>query len=194
MTETQWEKKLRIHTSRSRNHEMDGENSPYEPTPYSVLERLSDSGYLTQNSKLLDYGCGMGRAAIFLSRRIGCVAAGLDYDPEMIEKAQENQRSAETDKVSFVRTKAEEYEVTVEDCFYFFNPFSENVLRVVLGKIIKSFYSNPRDMLLLFYYPTDETVAELMTTDELMFVDEIDCSDLFTGENQRERLLIFEIA
>jgi len=29
--------------------------------------------------------------------------------------------------------------------------------------------------------------------EELMFVDEIDCRDLFEGENPRERIVIFEV-
>jgi len=44
-----------------------------------------------------------------------------------------------------------------------------------------------------FYYPNDEYVSYLMTQDFLMFVDEIDCRDLFEGENSRERILIFEV-
>lgn len=33
----------------------------------------------------------------------------------------------------------------------------------------------------------------LMTVDEMMFTDEIDCSDLFGGNSERERIMIFEI-
>ena len=62
-----------------------------------------------------------------------------------------------------------------------------------MGKILESYYEEPRSMKLFFYYPADEYVAYLMIGVELMFVDEIDCSDLFEGENQRERILIFEI-
>lgn len=36
-----------------------------------------------------------------------------------------------------------------------------------------------------------EYVSYLMTVDRLTFVDEIDCSDLFEGENLRERILVF---
>ena len=64
----------------------------------------------------------------------------------------------------------------------------------MLGKIIDSYYESPRSMTLFFYYPDEEYVAYLMTKNELMFVDEIDCMDLFEGENERERILIFEIA
>ena len=32
-----------------------------------------------------------------------------------------------------------------------------------------------------------------MTVDELMFEDEIECGDLFPGEDPRERIVIFEL-
>ena len=32
-----------------------------------------------------------------------------------------------------------------------------------------------------------------MTVDELTFMDEIDCRDLFDGDEPRERIIIFEI-
>ena len=47
---------------------------------------------------------------------------------------------------------------------------------------------------MFFYYPSDEYMAYLMTVDELMFADEIDCRDLFDGKDVRERIIVFEIA
>ena len=51
-----------------------------------------------------------------------------------------------------------------------------------MGRILDSYYANLREMQLFFYYPTDEYISYMMTVDELMFVDEIDCKDLFPGE------------
>ena len=48
LSEEQWERKLNIRTMARSNHAADGENYPYEPTPYSVLVRLAESGYLTK--------------------------------------------------------------------------------------------------------------------------------------------------
>ena len=70
---------------------------------------------------------------------------------------------------------------------------SIEILCSVLGKILDSYYEKPRSMTLFFYYPSEEYVACLMTKNELMFVDEIDCMDLFQGENERDKILIFEI-
>ena len=69
------------------------------------------------------------------------------------------------------------------DRVFFFNPFSVEILRKVLAKIEDSYYENPREIQLFFYYPSDEYISELMTVDILSFVDEIDCRDLFECGN-----------
>lgn len=87
---------------------------------------------------------------------------------------------------------AENYVVPAEvDRVFFFNPFSVEILRKVLAKIEDSYYENPREIQLFFYYLSDEYISELMTVDMLSFVDEIDCRDLFDGENPRERIMVF---
>ena len=58
---------------------------------------------------------------------------------------------------------------------------------------MESYYEDPREMYLFFYYPSDEYVSYLMTVNGLMFADEIICQDLFEGENPRERILVFEV-
>ena len=75
----------------------------------------------------------------------------------------------------------------------FFNPFSETLLKTVIANIIKSYQKNEREILLLFYYPSDEYISFLMTNDNLLFVDEIECDDLFDGNAERERILIFSV-
>ena len=186
-----WEKKLRIRTGGGSSHAADGENFPYEPTPYSVLERLAKSGYLKKDHTLIDYGCGKGRASFLLSYLTRCRVIGIDYNEDLIRKAEENRMASGMTEITFIHGRAEQYELTNEDSFFFFNPFSEQVLQKVIDQILWSWYEAPRKMQLFFYYPTDEDVALLMTTDELMFQDEIDCSDLFDGNDKRERILIF---
>ena len=191
-TEEQWERKLNIRTSGGSNHTADGENYPYEPTPYSVLERLAQSGYLKRENKLVDYGCGKGRVSIFLASRVRCRVIGIDYQEDLIRVAQENLIRSRAKGITFLHAAAEQYELRDEDCFFFFNPFSEVILKRVIDQILWSWYENPRKMQLFFYYPTDEDVALLTGTQELMFADEIDCSDLFHGDQKRERILVFE--
>ena len=94
----------------------------------------------------------------------------------------------------FVLTRAEEYALSpeVKRC-YFFNPFSVEILRKVMARIIESYYPAPREIFLCFYYPSNEYIAYLMTVDKLEFYDETKCDDLFEGSDPRERIMIFQL-
>lgn len=193
MIEASWDKKLNISTVGIDDSRADAFRYPYEPTPYSVLERIADSGFLDENSVMVDYGCGKGRVGFFLNRQLGCKAIGIEYDERIFAQAMENLRNYRGEGISLLNTRAEDYEPGEADSFYFFNPFSVEILRAVLQNILESYYENPREMRMFFYFPSDEYLGELMTNDALMFVDEIDCSDLFPNNRQRERVLVFEV-
>lgn len=193
--ENKWDKLLKIKTSGRDDSHADQYRYPYEPTPYSVLERLAYSGYIGKKNTLVDYGCGKGRVDFFLSYQTRCRSVGIEYDERIYSSAVENKRLAvSTGRVTFLLQNAETYAVREDaDRFYFFNPFSVEILRSVLERIMESYYENPREMLLFFYYPSDEYISYLMTVDILTFMDEIGCMDLFEGENPRERILVFEV-
>ena len=196
VNEKNWDKLLRIRTSGRDDSNADMYRYPYEPTPYCVLERLANSGLIRKGNILLDYGCGKGRVDFFLSWQTRCRSVGIEYDERIYKKALENKESAvSSERVSFVFADAEHFPVPESvDCMYFFNPFSLELLRKVMARIIESYYENPRQIQLFFYYPSDEYISYLMTVDELMFIDEIDCRDLFPGNDSRERIVVFAFA
>ena len=193
--ENAWDKLLKIKTAGRDDTNSDEYHYPYEPTPYSVLERLVSSELFSENDVVLDYGCGKGRVGFFLSYRTKAKAIGIEYDDRIYSGALENRKTAHArTKAEFVLSRAEEYEVPpdVNRC-YFFNPFSVEILRKVMARIIESYYADPREILLFFYYPSDEFMCYLMTVDELEFYDEIECDDLFEGNNPRERIMVFQL-
>lgn len=191
----QWDKLLQIKTTGRDDTMADQYRYPYEPTPYSVLERLATSGYISKKNVLLDYGCGKGRVDFFLSYQTRCKTVGIEYDKRIYNRAILNQQTAVSGKrTGYILTKAEQYPVPSEiDRFYFFNPFSIELLQKVMARIQTSYYACSRNMQFYFYYPSDEYVAYLMTQEQLVFMDEIDCRDLFEGNNKREKILIFEM-
>ena len=192
--ENSWDKLLQIKTAGRDETNADEYHHPYEPTPYSVLERLAKSGLIGNEDVVLDYGCGKGRVGFFLSYRAKARTIGIEYDDRIYQSALENQRTTISRfKPDFVLTRAEEYEVPAEvNRCYFFNPFSVEILHKVMARIIASWYENPREVFLFFYYPADEYISYLMTVDELDFYDEIECDDLFEGDT-RERIMIFQL-
>ena len=186
---------LRIKTSGRDDSNADQYRYPYEPTPYAVLERLANSGLIRKKDVLLDYGCGKGRVDFFLSYQARAKCIGIEYDERIFAAAEENLRTAvSAEKVEFRLGNAESFQVPPEvNRCYFFNPFSVEVLRSVLARIIESYYEAPREILMFFYYPSPEYISYLMTVEELSFFDEIDCRDLFEEKSERERIMIFQI-
>ena len=193
--ENNWDLSLRIRTCGRDETNADQYHHPYEPTPYSVLDRLAKSGLLGEGDVVLDYGCGKGRVGFFLSYRTKTRTIGIEYDEHIYAGALENRKSTVSRiKPDFILTQAEEFQVPAEvNRCYFFNPFSVEILHKVMARICESWYDNPREIFLFFYYPADEYISYLMTVDELEFYDEIECDDLFEGSDPRERIMIFQL-
>lgn len=193
--ENTWDKLLHIKTTGRDDSGADQYRYPYEPTPYSVLERLANSGFINKKDVVLDYGCGKGRVDFYLAYQTKANTIGVEYDERIYQGAVSNQKTAVSrTRTEFVTARAEGYKVPagVNRC-YFFNPFSVELLHKVMARIVESYYENPREVMLFFYYPSEEYISYLMTVDELEFYDEIDCSDLFEGNSVRERIMIFKV-
>lgn len=195
-SDTAWERRLNICTGAPDYAHQDANHAPYEPTSYAVLERLARSGLVGAGDTLVDYGCGKGRVGFFMHYAVGCAAIGVEYDANLCQQARENLASyvgRRAGRLSFVCDSAEHYRPDGANCFYFFNPFSGKILDSVLARIVESYYSQPRELRLFFYYAMDDYRDRLMTNDLLTLASEIDCRDLFPGDNPRERILAFTI-
>ena len=192
LSDRQWDQKLNIDTVGLEDSHADLHHNRYEATPYSVLNRLVEQGFVPRDSNWIDNGCGKGRVGLFLSRMTGCRVTGVEYQEAIWQCAMENSRTSGIESVQFVCEDAERFEIGDADHFYFFNPFSVPILQRVLNRILQSYYENPRRMRFFFYYPTAEYAAELMNS-QLDFVEKVDCSDLFSPEDEREHLLVFQL-
>ena len=190
-----WEKKLNIETGAARHEKDDKNHSRYEPTPYAVLERLSESGWIGREDTLVDYGCGKGRVSFCMRHAVGCRSVGVEYDEALCAAAERNrlEYAGRRELIEFVCANAETFEASGANAFYFFNPFSDKILRSVLGRIYKSYYENPRPMRLVFYYALDGYRTLLMGEPLLRYEGEIDCRDLFHNDDEKERILIFSM-
>ena len=193
--EQQWDKLLKIKTSGRDDTKSDCFRYPYEPTPYAVLERLANSGFIRKQDAVLDYGCGKGRVDFFLAYQTRAHCVGVEYDERIIAVARENQNTAvSAGRVEILLGNAETFPVPEKvNRIFFFNPFSVEILQTAMARILESYYENPRELLLFFYFPSPEYISYLMTVDELSFYDEIDCSDLFEENKDREKIVIFQL-
>ena len=193
--ENAWDRRLQIKTTGRDASNSDMYRYPYEPTPYGVLVRLANCDFIRKKDVVLDYGCGKGRVDFFLFYQTKAKTIGIEYDERIYERALENKKTfVSRANVEFVLISAEVYKVPTEvNRCYFFNPFSVEILRKVMKRIIESYYEKQREIYLFFYYPSEEYISYLMTVDELEFYDEIACRDLFGGTDLRERIMVFKM-
>ena len=106
--ETTWDKLLQIKTTGRDDSNSDQYRYPYEPTPYSVLERLANSGLIRKKDVVLDYGCGKGRVDFFLAYQTKANTLGIEYDERIYQGALENKKTAVSGaRTEFVPVRAE---------------------------------------------------------------------------------------
>jgi len=72
-----------------REHEPD---VVYDPTPPKMVDAMLDLAALKPGDRLYDLGSGDGRIVIAAAKRYGVHAVGLEVDPSLIERANENAR------------------------------------------------------------------------------------------------------
>lgn len=170
----------------------------YEPTPYPVLDELFTHITPSADDVVIDYGCGLGRLNFYLADRFHIPSIGIEMNPLYYERAQENKKSCRSCEVrqliSFYSVRAEEYPVPDEaTIFYFFNPFSVEIFRPVINQILLSWQRRPRQMMLILYYPEDDTIFYIENHTSFRLTDEIAASDDIR-KDRRERFCIYALS
>ena len=192
--ELELDKLLKIKTTGRDDSNSDLTNFPYEPTPYSVLELLANSGYLSKNDIVIDYGSGKGRVDFYLAYYLKCHMIGVEYDNRLFQRAISNLKDAKSkSRVEFVLKNASEYEIPDNaKALYFFNPFNVSVLIDVINDLKESIKKNKRNVLLIFYYPSKKYLEYLNSEKDIKHIDDLDCKELFNNDS-REVISIYKI-
>jgi SAM-dependent methyltransferase len=108
--------------------------APWVPTPEPVVDRMLELAELTGKDVLYDIGCGDGRIVITAARRYGTRGVGIDIDPAMIKRSEQNAAAAGLERqVRFIAmdaTKADFSEATVVSLYLL--PESNALMRPLL--------------------------------------------------------------
>lgn len=76
---------------------------PYVPTPQPVVDRMLELARVNANDLIYDLGSGDGRIVITAAKRYGARGVGIDLDPQRIDEARDNARTAGVEgKVRFI--------------------------------------------------------------------------------------------
>jgi len=62
----------------------------FVPTPPEIVEVMLRLADVNKNDVVYDLGCGDGRIVIAAAKKAGAKGYGVDIDPEMVKKSQEN--------------------------------------------------------------------------------------------------------
>jgi len=192
--EVELDKLLKIRTNGRDDSNSNLTNYPYEPTPYVVLQALSNSGYIKKGDVVIDYGSGKGRVDFYLAYSLKCRMIGVEYDSRLYNRALDNKKTAISGgKVEFVLENASDYKIPDNATgLYFFNPFSIHVLKDVLYNLRQSLKNFSREVMLFFYYPSDEYLNVLDNENNLVHVENINCMSMFKKEDRREIISVYK--
>ena len=185
---------LHIETGGSIRSKVTVHHNGYEPTDYKILDLLIEKNLFNKEDVVIDFGCGKGRVDFYLRYKIGCRCIGIEYNELIYQFALNNLEKAKMDKIELINQDASLYSIPYEaNIFYYFNPFSLEILQKTLHNILNSYYASPRHIYFIFYYPSDEYIYYLTNVVELNLVEQINTNDLYNTHQRQECIFIFEI-
>jgi SAM-dependent methyltransferase len=125
----------------------------YEPTPVrSFNKMLTEIKEDLSDFTFIDFGCGKGRTLLLASHDNFNKIRGVEFVKEIQEIATRNiaiyrPENQQCRDIEAVLCDAAEFEIPDDNCvFYFYFPFREDVLRVVMNNIVASYRGSPRKM------------------------------------------------
>jgi 16S rRNA G966 N2-methylase RsmD len=84
---------------------------------------------------------------------------GIDFVPEMINIAQKNIAILKLEnRINLCLADAAEFNYDEYDHLFLYNPFSTDILKLVVNRIIESMERNPRDLTIIYFHPSDHHV------------------------------------
>ncbi|WP_332649101.1 class I SAM-dependent methyltransferase [Lysinibacillus sp. 54212] len=198
MNEKQFERLLNIQTAGFQfGYPKSTHYHRYEPTPYEALEQLFEQYELPTQAKIIDFGSGKGRVPIYIHHKFEIPTVGIEMDPKFFLEAENNRTlylqgaRKRSIPITFLNMLAEKYEVQKEDnVFFFFNPFSVQIFQRVLNNIYLSYEQHPREIHLLFYYPSPEYMSYLLNETAFDLLKEV---RLAGHQNLYERICVFTL-
>lgn len=197
ITNTKFDKKLRIDTSGLRKSSDNPNHHRTESTPYEALLSLKESYSIQKDKRIVDFGAGKGRATIMLSHLYGNRTVGVELNVytymDAISNLKKYERSNPQCKglIKFENTFAEEYKIQKEDSvFFFFNPFDVSIFEEVALNIQNDAIENSKKSEIILYYPTKKYVKFIEENTKFKLKQEIKTKGSIFP---LEKILIYEV-
>ncbi|MEO5647585.1 MAG: class I SAM-dependent methyltransferase [Chitinophagaceae bacterium] len=136
----------------------------YQGASYYLLEKVFE--WLQDrklNGPLIDFGCGKGRVLIVGAAYDFHKITGIDFAKSLCEEAEANIRRVQQNfpatNFTIVHEDVVDYQIDeLTNCFFFFNPFNEFVMKKVLKNIAISLNKSPRTCYVIYINPQHKEV------------------------------------
>lgn len=130
----------------------------YQPIPYESCEAVFRRLVVSPQDVFLDYGCGLGRALVVAALHPFRKVVGVERSEELCRLAELNVRRARRQlvcaDVTVVHADARHFAVPDEvTTVFLFNPFDEQILRLVLERLHLSLAARPRRITIVYGLP-----------------------------------------
>ena len=200
MDDTHYERLLNIKTTGEQQGFYESHHyNRYEATSYLALESLFKHFTLNSSDHIVDFGCGKGRLAFYINYYYNSYVTGIEMNNNYYDICENNKKSyfksfsKPKEKINFLNIFAEDYKVTpLDNKFYFFNPFSVQLFIKVLNNILISVEEFPREIDLIFYYPSEEYIDYLENYTALTLKQEIPVHNLYLID-KRQKFSIYTL-
>ena len=200
MDDIYYEKLLNIKTTGEQQGFYESHHyNRYEATSYMALESLFKEYTLDASDNIIDFGCGKGRLAFYINYYYNSSVTGIEMNNNYYTICENNKKSyfksfsKPKEKIKFLNIFAENYEVSSSDNkFYFFNPFSLQLFIKVLNNILISVEEFPREIDLIFYYPSEDYIDYLENYTSLTLKKEIPVHNLYLVD-KRQKFSIYTL-
>lgn len=139
----------------------------YEPAEYETIDAIFRRVPVSENSILLDYGCGLGRVLFESAMRPFKTVIGVEFDSDISDRCKKNReaffgstdgKTAKCGDIKIVQGDAQQYEIPSDVSHIFlWNSFVGKVLENVSVKIQDHIQSSSHRVHMILSLPKGET-------------------------------------
>lgn len=198
MAERKYEEQLNIRTTGLREWRNHPHYKRYEATPYKALDELFKVYRFEDSDEVVDFGCGRGRVSFYIHHKFGIPVTGVEVNDLTLDEALDNKKSYRyianhiEAPLRFDFALAEQYDIDdTANTFYFFNPFSVEIFKQVVGNILKSVERKSRPVDIILYYPTPQYQLFMKNHTDFKLVNRVRVPG---AQDKLEMFLIYRLA
>lgn len=156
----------------------------YQPVNFFMAEKAFN--YLSQlqpTGSLVDFGCGRGRILAVAAHYGFKHVTGVEFAPELCEAAAKTvdkmtQKFPDFHGEIFCEDAIDYKLKDADTVFTFFNPFDDRVMLPVVKNIMRSYRKNPRDLIVIYFNPTEKEMFLSAGFTELWYYSKMKYLDL----------------